>query len=332
MSEIRRDPITGRWTIFAVERAQRPADFAIEEREIAIANCPFCEGNEKETPPEIFAERAPGSAPNGPGWRLRVVPNKFPALRVEGDLEKEGEGVYDRMAGVGAHEVFIEGAAHASSVTAIPHDIYRSSIHAYRARLLDLKKDRRLAYALIFKNVGVRAGASLAHNHSQLIATPVTPITVQQEMDGARRFFEYRGRCIYCDILRQERQTKSRVVLETRDFMAIVPYAARFPFETWVIPTRHVSHFENSTSAEMDSLCDAMLSVLNRLERALGAPPLNYVIHTSPFIDNAVEHYHWHVEIMPRVTMAAGFEWGTGFYINPVVPEEAAKFLGNGGH
>lgn len=331
MSEIRRDPITGRWVIFAVERSRRPADFAIEEREAPVANCPFCEGNENQTPPEILADRPHGGAANGPGWRLRVVPNRYPALRVEGDLNKEGEGLYDRMAGVGAHEVFIEGGRHASSVTTIPHDVYRSSIFAYRDRLRDLKKDRRLAYALIFKNVGVMAGASLAHNHSQLIATPVVPITVKQEMDGAHKFFEYRGRCIYCDILRQEKITNSRIVLETKEFVAIAPYAARFPFETWVIPTRHISHFEDSTDAEMDALCDAMLSVLNRLERALGTPPYNYVIHTSPFVDETLEHYHWHIEIIPRVAMAAGFEWGSGFYINPVLPEEAAKFLGNGG-
>ncbi|MBI3819553.1 MAG: DUF4921 family protein [Planctomycetes bacterium] len=332
MSEIRRDPITGRWVIFAVERAQRPSDFALEEREPPVVNCAFCENNESQTPPEIHADRPARSAPNGPGWRMRVVPNKYPALRVEGELAKQGDGVYDRMAGVGAHEVFIEGAAHATSVTALPHDIYRSTIFSYRDRLRDLKKDRRLAYALIFKNVGVRAGASIAHNHSQLIATPVVPITVQQEMTGSKRFFDYRGRCIYCDILRQEKAEKSRMILETPDFAAIVPYAARFPFEIWVVPTRHMSHFEDASDSELESLTDGMLSVLNRLERALGAPPYNYVIHTSPFVDGHLDYYHWHIEIMPRVTMAAGFEWGTGFYINPVLPEEAAKFLCNARH
>lgn len=327
MSELRRDPITGRWVIFASERAQRPADFVFEEPAPPAGSCPFCEGNENQTPPEIFAVRPPGLPSNGPGWRMRVVPNKFPALRIEGDLEKSGDGVYDRMAGVGAHEVFIEGAVHASSVTAVPHDVYQHTIFAYRDRLRDLKKDRRLAYALVFKNVGMGAGASLAHNHSQLIATPVVPIRVKQEMEGAHRFFEYRGRCIYCDILRQERAEKSRIVAEFKDFTVIVPYAARFPFETWVVPNRHISHFEDTTNAECESLSDAMLSVLNRLERALGAPPYNYVIHTSPFINSNLDYYHWHIEIMPRVTMAAGFEWGSGFYINPVAPEDAAKFL-----
>lgn len=197
MPELRRDPITGRWVIFAAERAQRPADFAFEEREPATAHCPFCEGHEADTPPEIQADRANGSLPNKPGWRVRVVPNKYPALRIEGDLDKEGEGLYDRMNGIGAHEVFIEGPQHESSITALPHETFKSTVLAYRDRLRDLKKDRRLAYALVFKNVGARAGASLAHNHSQLIATPVVPIRVKQEIDGAHRFFEYRGRCIY---------------------------------------------------------------------------------------------------------------------------------------
>jgi UDPglucose--hexose-1-phosphate uridylyltransferase len=330
VSELRRDPVTGRWVIFAVERAQRPADYAVEDRAPVVSNCPFCEGNESQTPPEIQADRSPGTAFNGPGWRTRVVPNKYPALRVEGDLDKQGEGLYDRMNGVGAHEVFIEGAAHATTVTALPHGTFLSTILAYRARLRDLKKDRRLAYALVFKNVGMRAGASLAHNHSQLIATPVVPIRVRQELEGAHKFFEYRGRCIYCDILWHEKHTKSRIVLETKEFFAIAPYAARFPFETWVLPARHISHFEDTTDAECEALADAMLTVLSRIERALESPPYNYVIHTSPFVDGPLDHYHWHVEIMPRVTMAAGFEWGSGFYINPVLPEEAARFLGGG--
>jgi UDPglucose--hexose-1-phosphate uridylyltransferase len=330
LPELRRDPVTGRWVIFATDRARRPADFASGEEEPPVTNCPFCAGRESQTPPEIHAAREWGSAPNGPGWRVRVVPNKFPALRIEGELDKHGEGLYDRMNGVGAHEVIIEGAEHASTMTAIPADVFRDAARAYRERLLDLKKDRRLAYGLIFKNVGRRAGASIAHNHSQLIATPVVPIRVKQEMGGAKQFFDYRGRCIYCDILRQERSAKSRVVLDAGSFVAIVPYAARFAFETWVVPARHSSHFEDTTDAELDAFSDTILTVLGRLERLLGTPPYNFVIHTSPLHDGPLEHYHWHLEIMPRVAQTAGFEWGSGFYINPVLPEEAAKYLANG--
>jgi len=328
--ELRRDPVTGRWVIFSTERSRRPADFATEKEEPLVASCPFCAGHEAQTPPEIYAVREPASAPNGPGWRVRVVPNKFPALRIEGDLDKQGEGLYDKMNGVGAHEVFVEGGEHATTITAIPGSIFRETVHAYRARLADLKNDRRLAYGLVFKNVGRRAGASIAHNHSQLIATPVVPITVRQEIAGARQFFEYRGRCIYCDILRQERASRARIVLETDAFAAVVPYAARFPFETWVVPTRHVSHFEDASAAELDAFAETVLVVLGRLERSLGSPPYNLAIHTAPFVDAPLDHYHWHLEIMPRVTETAGFEWGSGFYINPVLPEDAAKFLSNG--
>ncbi|MBL8695373.1 MAG: galactose-1-phosphate uridylyltransferase [Planctomycetes bacterium] len=330
MPELRRDPITGRWVIFSKERGRRPSDFASEDRDPVVASCPFCTGNEQQTPPELYAVRSMGSPPNTPGWSVRVVPNKYPALRVEGDLEKAGDGIYDSMNGVGAHEVFVEGAEHSTSMTALPHAVVRAAVRAFRIRMLDLKRDRRLAYALVFKNVGRRAGASQPHNHSQLIATPVVPITVQQEMAGARRFFDYRGRCIYCDIVRQERAQGARVLLDTKEFVALVPYAARFPFETWVLPTRHVSHFEDSPEAELDQFADALLTTLSRLERALGAPAYNLVIHTSPFVDGPLEHYHWHAEIMPRVTMTAGFEWGSGFYINPVMPEDAVRFVLHG--
>ena len=305
-------------------------DFASDDKDLPVEHCPFCEGNESETPPEIHADRPQGTAANTPGWRLRVVPNKFPALRIEGDLEKTGEGLYDKAAGLGAHEVFIEGSQHWTTITAVSSDVVRSMLFAYRARMRDLKKDRRLVYGLLFKNVGMRAGASLAHNHSQLIATPVVPVIVQQEIDGARRFLEYRGRCIYCDILRQERSDGKRLVLETREFAAVSAYASRFPFETWILPTRHISHFEDTSDAELEALTDVLLSVLTKLERTLGAPPYNWVIHGAPFNEGPLDHYHWHMEIMPRVTMTAGFEWGSGFYINPVLPEEATRYLVGG--
>lgn len=316
--------------IFATERARRPGDFASEELDPPTANCPFCAGHESQTPPEIYASRPWGSKANGDGWRVRVVPNKYPALRIEGELEKWGDGPYDRMLGVGAHEVFIEGGEHASTVTGIPADTFREVVRAYRERLLDLKKDRRLVHALIFKNVGRRAGASLSHNHSQLIATPVVPIVVEQEIAGAKQFFDYRGRCIFCDVLRHERGAKSRIVLDRGGFVAIAPYASRFPFETWVLPSSHFSHFETLTDPQVDAFADVVLTVLGQLERALGNVPYNYVLHSAPFANGPLEHYHWHLEIMPRVTMTAGFEWGSGFYINPVSPEDAARFLAGG--
>jgi UDPglucose--hexose-1-phosphate uridylyltransferase len=327
MPELRKDPIVGRWVIIAPDRAKRPQEFKnalpLERAEF----CPFCEGNESATPPEILAYRAPGTERNGPGWRTRVVPNKFPALQVEGNLNKRGDGIYDLMNGIGAHEVIIESAKHVVSMSQLPVDRLREVLWVYRDRLVDLKRDRRLVHGLIFKNKGALAGASLEHTHSQLIVTPVVPITVMEEMSGSLEFYNYRGRCIYCDINQQELAADRRIVMDTPSFVVYCPCASRFPFETWVVPKQHSSHFENIPRQAIDELGSVLKTILSKLETALDDPPYNYVIHTAPFDRNELEHYHWHMEIFPRLTRVAGFEWGSGFYINPVLPEEAAEFL-----
>lgn len=328
MPELRKDPIVGRWVIIAPDRAKRP----IQTRDPVLATgglCPFCEGNEVNTPIEILAYRDRNTRPNEKGWRVRVVPNRFPALQVEGELNKRGEGMYDKMNGVGAHEVIIECPFHESSMANLPEEHIREILWVYRDRLVDLKKDPRLVYGMIFKNVGAAAGASLEHSHSQLIVTPIVPVNVQEEMNGAREFYGYRGRCIYCDLIYQELGSESRVVLDTPNFLCFAPFASRFPFETWIVPKRHNSHFENIQKNEIEELGTLLKSVLLKLESALDRPAYNYIIHTSPFDTQALPHYHWHMEIIPRLTRVAGFEWGTGFYINPVEPETAAQYLRN---
>lgn len=328
MPELRKDPIVGRWVIIAHERAKRPHDFK-GEAQAAIEGglCPFCEGQEDKTPPEIIAYRERGTRPNGPGWRVRVVPNKFPALKVEGNLHKRGEGIYDKMAGVGAHEVIIESPKHHISMATLPEDNIREVLWVYRDRLVDLKKDSRLVHGMLFKNVGAAGGASLEHSHSQLIVTPIVPISVWEEMTGALEFFNYRGRCIYCDMVLEELASEKRIVLDTPHFTAFTPYASRFPFETWILPKAHSSHFENIPKPGVDDLGSVLRQVLNKLELALDSPAYNYIIHTAPFDHQELPHYHWHIEIIPRLTKVAGFEWGSGFYINPVPPEDAAAFL-----
>ncbi len=329
MPELRKDPITGRWVIFSTDRASRPQ--AMGEGKAPESpkadDCPFCEGNEGKTPPEIYSVREWGSATNGPKWRVRVVPNKYPALRIEGELEKRGEGIYDRMNGVGAHEVFIEGPRHLTTPAGLSPSLLLDAGAAHRERMRDLRKDRRLAYGLLFKNVGRTAGASLPHNHSQLIATPVVPVLVQHEMDGAKRFFDYRGRCLFCDMVQQEISDKERLVEAGDRFVAFVPYAARFPYETWILPRRHASHFEELEDEDLAAYAAILGSCLRRLEKALGNPPYNTMLHSGPWVGGALESYHWHLEVIPRVTTAAGFEWGSGFYINPVLPELAAVEL-----
>lgn len=327
MPDLRKDPIVGRWVIVAKSRARRPHDFDTSPVRRPSAFCPFCEGQEDKTPPEILAYRRPGSSPNGPGWRVRVVPNKFPALEIEGDLNKRGEGIYDMMRGVGAHEVIIESPRHLVSTAELSETELQEVLWAYRDRLTDLKRDRRLVYGMIFKNVGAAAGASLEHTHSQLIVTPIVPINVWEEMTGSLEFFNYRGRCVYCDMIHQELATEKRLVHDTPTFVAFCPFASRFPFETWILPKVHGSHFENIQPPGVEDLASVLRTVIMKLEAALDRPAYNYILHTAPFDTPELPHYHWHIEIMPSLTRPAGFEWGSGFYINPVPPEDAARFL-----
>ncbi|GIX03753.1 MAG: galactose-1-phosphate uridylyltransferase [Planctomycetaceae bacterium] len=327
MSELRKDPIMGRWVVIAPERAQRPGA-NIEEMDWLHQHFdPFAEGNEFATPPEILAYRQPGTAPNGPGWRVRVVPNKFPALQVEGSLDKKGDGIYDIMRGIGAHEVIIECPHSETNMSRLTVENIREVLWIYKDRLVDLKKDRRLVHALIFKNKGMLAGATLPHSHSQLIATPIVPVTIAEEMQGAQDFYRFRGRCVYEDIIQQELDQQVRIVHDTPHFVAVCPFASRFPFEIWIIPRQHSSHYENIPRGAIDELGDMLKYVLRKLELALDDPSYNYVIHTAPFDISEVPYYRWHMEIFPRLTRVAGFEWGSGFYINPVSPEQAAQFL-----
>lgn len=327
MPDLRKDPIVGRWVIIASSRAKRPHDFDSTPQRQKGRYCPFCEGHEDKTPDEILAYRRPGSHRNREGWRVRVVPNKFPALEIEGQLNKRGDGIYDMMRGVGAHEVIIESPRHIVSTSELSEEELREVFWVYRDRLVDLKKDPRLVYGMIFKNVGAAAGASLEHTHSQLIVTPIVPINVWEEMTGSLEFYNYRGRCVYCDMIQQELATEKRIVLDTPGFVAFCPFASRFPFETWILPKNHTSHFENIQKHEVEELSGVMRQVIVKVEAALDQPAYNYIVHTAPFDTQELGHYHWHIEIMPSLTKTAGFEWGTGFYINPVPPEQAAAFL-----
>jgi UDPglucose--hexose-1-phosphate uridylyltransferase len=328
LPELRKDPITGRWVIIATDRAKRPSDFVREPNKATDGRfCPFCYGNEAKTPPEILAYRSDGSAPNSPGWAVRVVPNKFPALGIEGDHGRQGEGLFDKMNGIGAHEVIIESPDHATTLAQLPDKRVEDVLWAFRDRVLDLKKDRRFRYILIFKNHGEAAGASLEHPHTQLIALPIVPKRVREEVDGSRQYYTIKERCIYCDLIRQELDSKVRLVEENDDFITLEPYAPRFPFETWILPKSHESHFENCKTNIYQNLAKAVKRLLARVEKILEFPAYNLVIHTSPLLEASNDYYHWHLEMMPRLTKVAGFEWGTGFYINPTPPEEAAKFL-----
>jgi UDPglucose--hexose-1-phosphate uridylyltransferase len=330
MPELRKDPVVGRWVIISTERSRRPTSFVPVTHEKTSHFCPFCAGNEDKTPPEVFALRPQGGVADGPGWTVRVVPNKFPALQIEGTLDRRGEGLYDKMNGVGAHEVVIETPDHEQEFADLPVEHIEQILNAYRERALDLHRDPRLRYVLIFKNHGARAGATLEHSHTQLIATPIVPKILQEELDGGRRYFELKERCVFCDIIQQETGENDgrRVVSTSERFLVIEPFAPRFPFETWILPRQHDASFPVLTDiGELRDLAVTLKDTLQRLNRALDRPPFNFVIHTAPVSEGEVEYYHWHLEIIPTLTRVAGFEIGSGFHINPTPPEDAAQYL-----
>jgi len=334
MSELRKDPVIGRWVIVATERGKRPTDFVSLESKGEAIGCPLCEGNESMTPPEIYAVRPGRTLANTKGWKIRVVPNKFPALRVEGQVEREGLGMFDKMSGIGAHEVIVETPGHDDELYTRPVDSVAMLFETYQHRLMDLMKDSRLLYMMIFKNYGERAGASLSHPHSQIIATPIVPKRVREEILGSLEYYSYKMRCVFCDIIHEEKRFGSRIVHENASFISICPYASRFPFEIWLMPKRHMSGYQMVTGQEFRELADCMSITMKRLALALGSPQYNYMLHIEPNKGvpgnpwpEITAHYHWHIEIIPKLTRVAGFEWGTGFYINPTAPEDAAAFL-----
>ena len=327
MSELRRDPITGRWVIISTDRGKRPTSFGTMTRQEEPHLCPFCPGNESSTPPEVLAYRDNNSQPDKKGWFLRVISNKYPALTIEGSLSREPKGIYDKMDGIGAHEVIIETPDHARDLADLSIGEIKNVLWAFRERSLDLQKDFRFKYILIFKNHGAAAGASLEHSHSQLIATPIVPHKVIEEINGARKYYEFKERCIFCDILRQELSDNERIVKDYGDFIAYIPYASRFPFEVWLMPKQHTSHLVDIGIDTYPYLAEALKDILNRLRLALNNPAFNFIIHSAPLGSEYDDIYHWHIEIIPKITRIAGFEWGSGFYINPTRPEDSAKFM-----
>jgi UDPglucose--hexose-1-phosphate uridylyltransferase len=336
MSELRWDPLKRHWVIIAADRGRRPNDFLAHEPPTPMTSCPFCYGNEDKTPHEIFAIR-PSGPPDSPNWKVRVIPNKYPVLRVEGEVKSRGYGLYDVMDGIGAHEIIIETPDHVRGMADLSAEEITDVLTAYRARLLDLRQDVRLRYLVLFKNHGARAGASLSHSHSQLIAVPLVPPVTVTELKVCREFFELKGRCIFCDIIDFELQAGERIVRECPDFVTIAPFASCLPFELRLLPKRHLHDFALLDDSSLKKLAVALKDMLTRLKETLKDPSYNFILHTSPSLQprpgrhdfwSSIEYdYHWHIELAPRITPIAGFEWGSGFHINPTPPEDVAAFL-----
>ncbi|MFA5089642.1 MAG: galactose-1-phosphate uridylyltransferase [Candidatus Omnitrophota bacterium] len=328
MAELRRDPVVGRWVIVDTDHPNKPEDFEYEQYIQKGGNCPFCYGNESQTPPEIEAFRSHGTARNTPGWQVRVVPNKFPALQIEGELDRRGMGIYDMSNGIGAHEVLIETPYHAKDISDLLNQEVENYLRMCCRRGIDLVKDRRFKYIMVFRNYGSAAGASLEHPHTQIIALPMVPKNVAEEIKGAEDYFEYRERCIFCDMIRQETQEKERVILENKHFLSFCPFVSRFPFEIWIIPKKHSGYFCHTPDEAIPDLASILKETIAKVKKVFVNLSYNFIIHSSPINgDGDVEYYHWHIEFMPKLMRVAGFEWGTGFYIDPTSPELAAKYL-----
>jgi UDPglucose--hexose-1-phosphate uridylyltransferase len=336
---MRKDIFTDRWVIVEEREELKPTTFHFKKFARDTGFCPFCEGNEAATPPEVFAIRNPGSSPNGPGWSVRVVPNSRPRLRIEGQLGRRAEALHDLMNGVGAHEIIAETSRHDRSLHELKNEEISNVVRAYIARILDLEGDQRVRYVLIFKNHGEGAGAhTISHSISQLIALPITPRAVKTKLMIARDYFALKERCIYCDVLQQELKDRKRLIGENEDFVAFAPFASRFPFEMCILPRFHSSAFSRIGAMQSQNLALILRDVLQKLDRNVGGTPYNLSVHDRPFLrprgnywKTIEEDFHWHIEILPQTSRVTGFEWASGFFHNPLPPEVAARLLSGSG-
>jgi len=331
MPELRQDPTTKEWVVIAVERAKRPDQF--RERTSVEAHpapeqrlCPFCPDNELLTPDEVFALRDYGNK-NQPGWRVRVVANKFAAFTPTENPRMQSQGrLFHSKGGYGYHEVIVESPDHNRILPLMGEQEILELIQTYCQRYQELRTDPRVKLVLLFRNHGQRAGTSLVHPHSQLVATPIIPFHIRQKYEVAIRHYDDTGHCVYCDVVAEERAFGKRVVLETPRFLIFHPFASQVPFETWIAPKHHNPCFSRIEFEERLELASVLRRVLRGLHDALGNPDFNLIVHTAPVEDEEKPYFLWHIEIRPRLTTTAGFELGTGIYINTAIPEETATF------
>ena len=328
MSELRRDPISGRWVILTPDHSRRPADFTPPAAPIVDASaCPFCEGREAIAGDELLAWRTNNSQPNTPGWQVRVVPNREPALRVEGDLGQASDGLFQRHGGLGAHEVIIESPRHSDSWSTMSEEAIGRVLWAWRVRIEDLQRDFRLRSFVIVKNHGAAAGARQDHAHSQLVAYPFPPSVIESELARGMQHFAATQQCLFCDVIREEAALNQRVITADEQVIVLAPFAPRVPFETWVVPREHAPHFHSASEGLLQAVAKHLRDLIRRLDAALLKPPFNLWVHTAPISDAAREAFHWHIEVLPRLRPVSGVEWGSGVRVNPIPPEEAAQVL-----
>ncbi len=339
MSELRYNYLADTWVVIAPERERRPHDYPthVYEEKSDPSKCPFEPGHEHMTPAEIFAIREPGSQPNGPGWKVRVIPNKYPAFKIETTPYRRAYGIYDVVGGFGAHEVVIDTPDHFKHLQNFSRQELKLILLTYRERMKSLYGDSRIRYVLVFKNHGKDAGKSLVHSHSQIIATPQIPKLVDTVISQSRRYFKQKRRCYLCDEIEFELSEAKRIVYENELFIVYCPFASELPFKLRIAPKHHSSDFSKISDRELELLADAVQISAKKLHKTLINPPFNIVIHTRPpqrptpwqpdYFDGMDEFFHWYMDFLPRIAIQAGFELGSGYYINPTSPETAAKYL-----
>jgi UDPglucose--hexose-1-phosphate uridylyltransferase len=326
MPELRQNVATREWVIIATDRAKRPEEFIqtdkerVESRSAFVANCPFCPGNE-----ELDLERL--RLPAEGDWLLRVVRNRYPALQESGERVRHLDGMNPSISGVGYHEVVVESRLHNTSPATEDLAEIERTLRAFQMRGLALRADRRIEQIIYFKNHGPTAGTSLLHPHAQLLGLPMVPYTIRARMEEARRYFAGQGQCVICRMREEEERERVRIVFENRFFSAFIPYAALSPFHLWVIPRHHRASFLDAPSEELGDLALVLRELLRKIYVGLNDPDYNYVVRSAPEREQAAEYMHWYVAIVPRVSRVAGFEMGTGMFINTALPEESARFL-----
>jgi len=325
--ELRQNRFTKEWVIMATERAKRPEEMRVKREGHGplphyVATCPFCPGNERLAPPEVVRFSGPDNH-----WAVRVVPNKFAALSREGEPEWKIERSRRRINGVGIHDVIVETPDHALTTALLPQEAVKTILECYLQRFRAVSQDARVAHITIFKNHGVSAGTSLEHPHSQMIGTPVISSQVRQRLYEALRHFDEFGECMFCCMIEEELAESERLVLTSEHFVVIEPFASATPFATYIYPRRHLASFGDVSEAELADLAGVLRTTLAKLYAGLDNPDFNYVIRTAPAEVAGVKYYHWYLSVIPRLTRVAGFELGSGMFINTVLPEQAASFL-----
>lgn len=325
MADLRREPITRMWVVVTTDHPKGPSDYLsfkppYQQPQETEALCPFCPGHEDMTPRETFMLTGEGGR-----WAVRVIPNKFPFFHIEGEFDRRPEGMYDVMEAIGAHEIVVEAPGHKQNFASMDTQQIEKILRAYRERLKDLEKDQRFQQFLILKNY---PGVFNRHPHSHIMAMPVIPRRIDEEIYGALDYYQRKERCIFCDIIKEEISMKKRVILETVHFLVFSPFASRYPFETWIVPKKHSPDFHHIHEEGIEDLSVAIQSLFLRFHKLLSDPPYSLTFHTSPIQDRFHRsEYHWHIETRLRIGLREGFEWGTGFFVNPTPPEDAAAFL-----